>query len=137
MALTFLHLLPRLLDEVYLRAGHSGGGYEAAVFRADQSQIALSSIGTVFGGFQFSLESANPGHALLGHAFLFLQLPLVDAHFLVRFVQGLLQQRDILRVLFNLDHHFLDITFLLAEDFHGFGVSAFLLVQFELKVANL
>lgn len=90
MAMAFLQVRPRLLDEVHLRTGHAGGGDEAAVFCADQSQVALSGISTIFSSLQFPLESADPGHALLGHAFLFLQLSLVDVHFLARLVQRFL-----------------------------------------------
>lgn len=137
MAVAFLQVRPRLLDEVHLRTGHGGGGDEAAVFRTDQSQIALGGVSAVFRGFQFSLESANPGYALLGHALLLLKLPLVDAHFLGCLVQGFLQQRDVLCVLLDLDHHLLDVTLFLAQDLHGFSVSALLFVQFQFQIANL
>lgn len=126
----FLQVRPRLLDEVHLRTGNAGGGDETAVFCTDQSQIALSRVSSVFSSFQFSLESANPGYTLLGHALLLLQLPLVEIHFLGRFVQRFLQQRNIFRIFFNLDHHLLDITFFLAKNLHGFGVSALLFVEF-------
>lgn len=137
MVIAFLQVTPRLLDEVHLRSRHAGGGDEAAVFCADQSQIALSGVGSVFSGLQLPLESADPGHALLGHALLLLQLPLVDVHLLGRLVQRLLQQRDVLRVLLYLNHHLLDVALLLAEDLHGLGVSALLFVELEFQVANL
>ena len=130
MVVAFLQVRPRLLDEVHLRTGHAGGGDETAVFCTDQSQIALGRVGSVFSSFQFSLESADSGHALLGHALLLLQLPLVEIHFLGRFVQRFLQQCDILRILLNLDHHLLDVALFLAKNLHGFGVSALLFVEF-------
>ncbi|OAD55982.1 hypothetical protein WN48_04104 [Eufriesea mexicana] len=135
--MAFLQVRPRLLDEVHLRSGHAGGGDEAAVFCADQSQVALSGVGSVFSSLQFPLESADPGHALLGHALLLLQLPLVDAHFLRRLIERLLQQRDVLRVLLYLDHHLLDVALLLTEDLHGLRVSALLFVELEFQIADL
>lgn len=107
------------------------------MFRADQSQVALGGVSAVLRGLQLPLESADPCHALLGHAFLLLQLPLVDAHLLARLVQGFLQQRDVLRVLLHLYHHLLDVALLLAKDLNSLGVSALLLVQFQLQIANL
>lgn len=132
-----LHLLPRFLDEVYLGARYSRGGDEAAVFGADQAQIALGRVGAILSGLEFPLESADPADALLGHALLLLQLSLVDADLLRGLVVRFLQQSDILRVLFHLDHHFLDVALLLAQDLHGLSVSAFLFVQFEFQVTNL
>lgn len=107
------------------------------MFGADQAQVALGRIGTILRGLEFPLESADPGDTLLGHAFLFLQLPLVDADFLSGLVERFLQQGDVLRVLFNLDHHLLDVTLLLAQDLHGLGMSTLFFVQFEFQVANL
>lgn len=137
MAVVFLQVRPRLLDEVHLGTGHGGGGDEATVFRADQAQVAFGGVGAVLRGLELPLESADPGHALLGHAFLFLELPLVDAHLLASLVEGFLQQRNVLRVFLDLDHHLLDVALLLAEDLHGLGVSALLLVHFQFKIADL
>jgi len=82
-----LQLLPRFLDEVHLRAGDGRGGDEAAVFSTDQTQVAFGRIGAILRGLEFPLESADPGDALLGHAFLLLQLPLVDADLLSSLVE--------------------------------------------------
>lgn len=134
-----LHALlsPRLLDKVDLGAGYGRGRHEATVFRADKGQVALGCVGAILGRLQFSLESAHPGYALLGHALLLLQLPLVDVDLLRRLVESLLQQSNVLRVLLDLDHHFLDVALLLAQDLHRFRVSALLLVQLELEIADL
>lgn len=91
VTVVILQILPRLLDEVHLGTGHGWSGDKAAVFGAYQAQIALRRIGTIFRSLEFSLESADPGDALLGHAFLLLQLPLVDADLLAGFVERFLQ----------------------------------------------
>lgn len=136
-AVVFLQVLPRLLDEVHLGTGHRRGGDEAAVLGADQGQVALSRVGAILRGLELPLEPADPGDALLRHAFLFLQLPLVDADLLAGLVERLLQQGDVLRVFLHLDHHLLDVALLLAQNLHGLGVSALLFVQFKLQVTNL
>lgn len=135
--MVLLQVLPRLLDEVHLGTGHGRGGDEAAVFGADQGQVALSRVGAILRGLELPLESTDSGDALLRHALLFLQLSLVDGDLLVGLVEALLQQGDVLRVLLHLDHHLLDVAFLLAQDLHGLGMSALLFVQLELQVANL
>lgn len=60
----------RLLHKVDLGAGHSGGSDESAVLGADQRQVALSGIGTVFSSLQFTLESSYSCNALLRYALL-------------------------------------------------------------------
>lgn len=59
-----------LLDQVHLGAGDGGGGYESAVFGADEGQVALGNVGAVFGGLQLALESSHSGHALLRNSLL-------------------------------------------------------------------
>ncbi|KYN07383.1 hypothetical protein ALC62_01585, partial [Cyphomyrmex costatus] len=108
-------------------------GDKAAVFGADQAQIALCRVGAILRGLEFSLESADPGDALLGHAFLLLQLSLVDADFLGGFVKRFLQQRDVLRVLFNLNHYLLDVALLLTKYLYSLSVSTFFFVQLEFQ----
>lgn len=132
-----LQILPRLLDEVYLGTGHGWSGDKAAVFGADHGQIALCRVSAILRGLEFSLESTDSSNALLGHAFLFLQLSLVDADFLGCFVKWFLQQSDVLRVLFNLNHYLLNIALLLTKYLYSLSVSAFFFVQLEFQVANL
>lgn len=107
------------------------------MFSAYQAQIALRRVGAVLRGLEFSLESADSGDALLGHAFLLLQLPLVDANLLGGFVKAFLQQNDVLRVLFNLNHYLLNVALLLTQYLYSLSVSALFLVQLEFQVANL
>lgn len=59
-----------LLDQVHLGAGHGGGGYESAVFGADERQIALGDVGAVLCSFEFTLESSYSRHTLLGYSLL-------------------------------------------------------------------
>jgi len=60
------------------------------VFGADQGQVALGGIGAIFRGLELSLESANPCDALLGHALLLLQLPLVNVDLLTGLIERFL-----------------------------------------------
>ena len=137
MTVIILQILPRLLDEVYLGTGHGWSGDKAAVFGADQAQIALCRVGAILRGLEFSLESADPGDALLRHAFLLLQLSLVDAYFLGCFVKWFLQQSDVLRILFNLNHYLLNVTLLLTKYLYSLSVSAFFFIQLEFQITNL
>lgn len=124
------------LDQVDLRSGHSRGGDEGAVLGTDHGQVALSHIGAVFGGLEFALEAAHFGDALLRALFLFNQLALVGGNLLVGLLQGVLQQLNVLLVLLDLDVHFLDGAFLLAQDLDGLGVSHPLALQFGLDVTQ-
>lgn len=58
------------LYQVYLGTGYCAGGDESAVLGADEIQIAFGGIGAVFGGFQFSLETAHAGYTLAGNSLL-------------------------------------------------------------------
>lgn len=128
-ALGMLQLLPRLLDEVDLGSRYRGRGDEAAVLGPDEREIGLGGVSPVLCGLKLALEAAHPRHALLGHAFLLLDLALVDADLLDGLVQGLLEQGDVLAVLFHLDHHLLDVALLLAQDLHRLCVPALFLVE--------
>jgi len=90
VTVVILQILPRLLDEVHLGTGHGRSGDKAAMFGAYQTQIAFRRVGAILRGLEFSLESTDPGDALMGHAFLLLQLSLVDADLLAGFVKRFL-----------------------------------------------
>jgi len=107
------------------------------MFGAYQAQIAFRRVGAILCGLEFSLESADPGDTLLGHAFLLLQLSLVDADFLASFVKRFLQQGDVFRILFNLNHYFLNITLLLTQYFYSLSMSTFFFVQLKFQITNL
>lgn len=67
---------------------------------------------------------------------LFVQLPLVDADFLGSFLQGVLEEGDILLVFLALNDDLLQGALLLAEDLDGFRVPPLLLVQFQLHILD-
>lgn len=68
--------------------------------------------------------------------YLFVQLAFVNVDFLGGLLEALLQQNDILLVLFALKHDFLDGALLFPQNLDGLGVSAFLLVQLDFHIAN-
>lgn len=124
------------LLNVHLRAGHGGGGDECAVLGADQIQIGFGNIGTILGSLQLTLETADACGCLLGDALLLGQLASVDVDLGIALVQRILQQNDILLVLLALYDHLLDGALLLAQDLDGLGVTALLLLQLQLQIAN-
>jgi hypothetical protein len=68
--------------------------------------------------------------------YLFLQLPLINVGLLGALLQRVLEENNVLLVLLALNHDFLDLAFLLAEDLDGLSVSPLLLVQLQLQVLH-
>lgn len=66
---------------------------------------------------------------------MFLELSLVDVDLLVDLVEGVGQGLNLGLVFFHLNHDFLHLTLLLAQDLDGFGVSSLFFVQFQFQVA--
>ena len=64
-------------------------------------------------------------------------MPLVNVDLLVRLVEGLLKDLNVLVVLFTLHHELLHVAFLLLEDLDGLLVATALFVKLALKVVDL
>ena len=58
------------LNQIDLGSGNSASGDKGTVFGANQRQVAFGCVSTVFSGFQFTLEAAHSGYALLWNSLL-------------------------------------------------------------------
>lgn len=68
---------------------------------------------------------------------LFLQLALVNVQLLGKFLNRILKERDVLVIFFTLDDDFLDLAFLLAQDFSSFSMTAAFFVELQFNVTDL
>lgn len=72
----------------------------------------------------------NISRILKNNSYLFLHLPFVNVDLLRGLLERVLEQYDVLLILFALNHNLLKGAFLLAQNFDRLGVSPLLLVDF-------
>merc|ERR1719305_435216 len=126
--LTLLHILD------LLAAG--AGGREHALTGSELVEGRLSLLCAGLGALQLALELLHAHNVGVRDGLLLLQLALVHLDLLVKFVQGLLQDDDVLPVLLRLKDQLLDASFLLVHLGHGEGVALLLAVDHGLQFAD-
>merc|ERR1719305_915639 len=126
--LTLLHILD------LLAAG--AGGREHALTGSELVEGRLSLLCAGLGALQLALELLHAHNVGVRDGLLLLQLALVHLDLLVEFVQGLLQDDDVLPVLLRLEDQLLDASLLLVHLGHGEGVALLLAVNHGLQFAD-